>query len=340
MKKDLPIQIPLNKCYQFSAYPLSIITTDDRSWGWVFTNYIQTCIHENFLTAPVPFKFYEFDYSLNPWLKVNRLDRSIFPLLRTSLTDFAINCLSKGVYLYLNLDEYYVPSRSAYQNYHMTHDVLIHGFDTDQKSFSIIGYTNENVFDKSTVSFADFETAYASLDHIENDCHQIYLYEFNKEGAYSFNPVLVAEGIEDYLLSRNTAHKFAGLAEPEQDLVFGMNTYPVLAAYHEHLIKDDEYIDIRLLHLLWEHKNCMALRVKYMAERGYLRGDLTELQDSFIRIEKESRLTRDTLIKYYYSKNKSFLQSIIQNLDKIRQDESEQLNRLLDAMKTREQLNI
>lgn len=333
MKKELPIQMPISKCYQFSAYPLSIIANYDKSRGWIFTNYIQTCIHENFLTAPVPFKFYEFDYTLNPWLKVNRLDRSLFPLFRTSLTDFTINCLSEGKYVYLNLDEFFVPNRPAYQNYHMTHDVLVIGFDEEQKYFSILGYTEEHVFDKTTISFADFEVAYASLDQIENDCHQIYLYEYNKEGHYSFQPGLVAEAVEDYLLSRNTARKYGALAEPEHDLVFGLNTYPVLAAHVEHIAANpNDPIDIRLLHLLWEHKHFMTLRVKYMGELGCLKGDADGLHHSFEAIEKESLQARDMLIKYYFSKNKSLLQMINGKLEQVRQAESVQLQRLLDSI--------
>ncbi|MEW9699659.1 hypothetical protein [Paenibacillus sp. SI8] len=334
MSKELPIQIPPMKCWQFSAFPLAILMNHEKSWEWIYCNYIQVSTHQNFLTHPVPFAFYELDYAYNPWLKVQRLDRGIFPTFRTSIVDFVKDSLSLGHYVYLNLDEFYVPNRVPYQKFNRTHDVLVYGFDDEQETFNLLGYNERLIFDKSVISFAEFEKGYHHLDHIPNPCEQIYLYQFNEKGTFTFDIKVVIEGLEDYLYARDSAAKYRLLAEPESTIIFGMDTYPILQLYMEHLLQNpDGYVDLRYAHMLWEHKHCMSERIQFLIERGYLDRE-AGFYEKFKEIEKSSESARNMLIKFYRSRNKDNLHAVIQLLNQIKQNEYEQIHRVVESLKT------
>lgn len=338
MKKELPVNIPPMKCWQFSAYPLAIIMNEESSWDWIFSNFIQVSAHENFITHPVPFGFYEFDYAYNPWLSVRRLSRDIFPIFRTNIVDFVTGSLDRDYYVYLNLDEYYVPNRPPYGKTNRSHDVLVHGYDAEQETFSLLGYDERLIFRKTTIPFTAFEKAYGNLERIPNTCNQIYLYQLKRDGSYSLNISLIVEGLEDYLFARDTARKYSLLAEPEHDFVFGVDTYRILDEYLKHLARSpDNYIDIRYMHLLWEHKHCMAKRVQYLTERGLLPHGAA-LSGRFRDIERLSELARNNLIKYYRSRHPDSLRTVSDLLVKIRDTERQPLEELLGSLSSAKQI--
>ncbi|UJF34503.1 hypothetical protein [Paenibacillus hexagrammi] len=332
MNIQLPVQIPPMKCWQFSAFPLAILLNHEQSLEWMFSSFIQVSGHTNFLTHPVPFGFYEVDYAYNPWLKVHRLDRSLMPVFRTSIKELVIDCLKRGYYLYLNLDEFYVPNRVPYQKFNRSHDVLVYGFDEEEELFHLLGYNERLIFDKTTISFAEFEQAYHSLEEVPNYCHQIYLYQFNEKGAFTFDIELVIQSLKEYLYSRNTAAKYKLLAEPEPTFLFGMQTYEILQGYMEHLIgSPDGYVDLRYMHMLWEHKHWMTRRVQFLIEKGYLQPG-ADLLEKASHIEKSSESARNMLIKFYRSRNTANVHAVKQILEQIRQSESLFVEQLIEAL--------
>ena len=69
------------------------------------------------------------------------------------LLSIVINRLKEGMYVYGYFDEYYVKSKSAYQNYHFKHSFLIYGCDDESKIFYALGYTKNSKFEKYTIPY-------------------------------------------------------------------------------------------------------------------------------------------------------------------------------------------
>jgi len=65
-----------------------------------------------------------------------------------------------GYYVDIHLDQYYLPKDDEYghESVHFYHDTLVFGYDREQKTFDILGYTP--FFWAETVSFEQFDQAY------------------------------------------------------------------------------------------------------------------------------------------------------------------------------------
>lgn len=264
-KRELPVVDPVAGGYHFYAFPLAIMGTVERSRDWILSNYIHLAFDRNLESPTVPFCFYLYDYAISPWLRVIRNDRSWLAVQDTDPVRFCRDAVHAGYYVYLNLDDYHVPSRPSHGVAHGSHDLLICGVDDEARTFSTFGYTKEDVMRRSVLGFGQLDDAYRSLDVIPNDCPQVYLYRLNEDAAYDFNARLVRQSFEEYLDAANVSTHF-DMFQAAWDRAYGIACYPPLQDYLTRYIEGDDEYDIRYLHILWEHKRLMRLRVERMAE--------------------------------------------------------------------------
>lgn len=314
--------------YQFYAYPLAIILNHKETHPWFYSNYIQLAFDKDFY-SPVPFCFYMYDYAINPWLNVQRLQRNIFDITGQDIVDFVKNALDNQYYVYLNVDEYHIPERSNFHKKHISHDVLVYGYDLENNTFDVLGFNDKTIFKNSKVRFSEFRHSFASLDIIENNCHQIYLYQYNPHGTYSFNTELVIETLEDYLFSRNTSKKVSMLTE-EWDRHYGMDSYKQLNNYYQGLLNNDLYIDVKFTHILWEHKKVMGLRAKYMCDLGLITEELVE---AALKIEDQALVLRNLFIKYSMTHKKNIIFKMIEMTHSLQKEEEQLIKNIINQLK-------
>ena len=149
----LPLNIrPPITSYLNNAFPLAILSTDDQYEPWFYSNYIQ-------LFAPRVYHEGRFNFYVHkaqpaivsPLLDTQRFDRAIIEFANASVTDFLSNCLQRGWYVQLYLDEYFIPVRASYGNSHFVHEVLVYGEDSDSKLFTVLGYTERGLIEAQQV---------------------------------------------------------------------------------------------------------------------------------------------------------------------------------------------
>ena len=104
------------------------------------------------------------------------------------------------------------------------------------------------------------------IKYSPNHMAKIGLLKYDNNRRYEFDLNLVLEQIRDYIESNNTSEKFRMLDAPE-DGIYGIETYCYLIHC---LLEQRNNFDLRLLHILWEHKKCMLNRLIYMENKGYL----------------------------------------------------------------------
>ena len=327
-KKKLPIEKPPVYGYQFYAYPLAIILNHEEAYPWFYSNYIQVAFDKEF-KSPVPFCFYMYDHTICPWLKVQKLQRDLIKFTNQDIIDFVIKSLNENYYVYLNVDEYYIPDRRTYKKRHFSHDILVYGYDINSETFDVLGFNKNVSFKSSKVSFSEFRKSYLYLENIENECNQVYLYKFNPEGEYEFNKKLVIESLEDYLHSRNTSEKFSMLLEPWERF-YGMESYKQLYNYFEALIQGEVYIDIRNTHILWEHKKVMASRINFMLENQIIE---TKIYQDAKKIEDRALIIRNMFVKYSLVKDNDIILKIVDRLEGLKNDEEKLIKDLINALK-------
>ena len=271
-----------------------------------------------------------------PGLDIQSFDRNIAIQAQQNITEFIIGCIDQDYYVQLYVDEFFIPDRGSYRRRHFIHEILIFGYDGKDQSYDIIGYRRNGDYSSSQVTFSELEQALRSAEQNMdlNYMSYISLFKYKPDVDFDFDVRLVAEQIDDYLCARNTSRRFRLIVKPEVGL-YGMDTYESLKDYLQFLRDHHDYADIRPLHILWEHKKCMRLRIQYLETHNYL-----DASDHFSRryaqIEQESGTLRMMMLKFKRKGDRALLERIIVNLERISSEESVQLPRIVDALGKRD----
>jgi len=296
LKIELPLGEPLASGYQFYAFPLSILATVEDSLDWILTNYIHVVYDKRLQKAPVPFSFYLFDYTQSPWLQAVKTDRFWVAASSHEIVDLCRESLAAGYYPYLNLNEFHVPDHFLFGQRDQTHDILICGFDDVAETFTVYGYTASGSLGRTVIDYQGFREGYRSLDHVPNDCYQVYFYRVDRAAHFPIDVRVVRESLEEYLAGVNASTRFAML-RPEWDRFFGVDCYDPLTGYLDAYLSGDETYDIRHFHVLWEHKRLMTMRLKRIAEVTRS-GSMATLAADFCGVEREALMLRDGMLRH------------------------------------------
>ncbi|MGG4094482.1 hypothetical protein [Paenibacillus lautus] len=322
----LPIAEPFINGYPKHAIQLSILCQYNESLPWILSNYIQLKCSKDFLdlskksTDWFDFHFVDPKY-VDSLMYIEKLSRDTVDKLKIGILDLLITSINSGLYIYTSVDEYYLPSTNAYKKRSKPHSILIYGYDSNNKILNIGGFskgaTQVNKFRTYTVTYDEFLKAYNSLNYIDNYDHylnRIYLMKYNTSRIFDFDIVLVKELLGDYLHSKNSSERLRAFNNPSKNYNFGISVYENLISFYKRLENNNNYFDIRPLHILWEHKKCMVERVTYMANHKYISNSSLLISD-LIEIEKFCLNCRNLLLKYRVTKNSEIVSRLLAMLD-------------------------
>lgn len=274
MRKILPFKQALIYGYQFYAYPLGILATHPKASDWVTSNYVQVVYEYGGESAPVPFAFYVYDYSVSPWLETLRLNREWCTLHDRGITGIVRDAIANDFYVYLTLNDRYVPNRFGHGgDVDLPHDVLIRGLDDEQQTFELFGYDEEGIFRATQLDQNDLDRAYYDTGPEPFYDVPFTLYRYDDAAEYTFDLGYVARGVREYLDSFNTSTHFQAQRDP-WDRAYGMETYDLLESYLDEYGQGAAEYDVRNVHVLWEHKRVMVARLRRCAELVPAVGDL------------------------------------------------------------------
>lgn len=101
-----------------------------------------------------------------------------------------------------------------------------------------------------------------------------------------------------------------------------------LQTYLSHLIRDEVYYDIAPFHLLYEHKQCMLLKIDYLRKTGYISCE-NNIYARYNTIVDLSLTVRNMIMKYKMSNNSKILLKARDMLEEINTKEQKLLTELL-----------
>ena len=334
----LPIGSPPIIGYLHHAFPLAILSQDERYLPWFYSQYIQVHCPLNLADGPDPerkrkFNFYRVpncDGPPNIGLSVTRLNRAI--VLGDGLMPFIFRALELGRYVQVCVDEFYIPNKMAFQKRHLLHELFVFGGDSVDGFVETLGFQANGDFGALRVSCDDLQRAFdAGADNNEYDADGIRLFYWDRDVPVIFDVQNVLDGLEDYVLSRNTSERFRLLGTPI-DGAFGLATYRCLIEACAQLFQHPHWYDIRPLHILWEHKVCMLARIQFLEREGFL--DWADgFANAYTVIEKCARTIRMMMLKLRVSRDVAILERIVQLLEQLAQDEGRLLTCLLETLR-------
>lgn len=295
---------------------------------WYYSNYIQIhCSKKLNNDGDVPIDFFtgirrdSFYYLNNPWLFTQNINKNLLSKT-TDIINFIINCNNIGCYVILMLDEFFVSNTKSYRNRHVDHCNMIYGYDLYNKMFYLIGYDFNSIFKPFYISFNELVSAY----HNSPSTESVYVVNFTcPDAGYTFNLDVVVEFLREYLYSLNSFNRFSFLNNP-LDRVFGISVYKALIENMDSIL-----MDIRPLHLLWEHKKCMKERITFLYRKNiFNKAQYDYFYNEFEVIERNTLINRNKQIKYTITKNNNLLKSIKNTLIYIENKERILIEELLN----------
>lgn len=272
---SLPLAKPSIDIYPQHSFYLSVMELQAPATDWVLSNYLQITA----FPAPETGELFFFDFfvadaekHVNPWLAVQKIDRRYFAAITGDPVDALRDCLRRGYYIKLPLDEFHVPRTPSHGRVHFSHPSMLHGFDDAEQVFEFSGYMDSH-YGQSRIGYEDLRRGVADLAISgPPDYPDLFLVKPQCNWAFLFDPIAVAEGIEDYLGAKNSMTRYRTMMTPEE-MYYGVEVYDAFQMYVLAVACGEASTNVLPSHLLFEHKRLMAQRVRRMIELGLLAAD-------------------------------------------------------------------
>jgi hypothetical protein len=323
----LHLEIPPIIGYLHHAYQLSIAQEHPSFPQWFSTNYIQLRYYPktNWLNFYRLELYNGFEYC--PLLDFQMLKNEFLKTNQINIIDLVINCIKNGYYIWLYIDEYYDPNRMYFNYSHVIHESLLYGYNLNTNCFYSAGFNQQKNYSFSEISFSDFSRAFnATADHLP-----IKILKPNEKAICEFDIKNVKDVLNDYINSENTSRRNELINNITSDCVYGLDIYKYLKLYFESLLDNGNLSDIRMLHILWEHKKCMLLRIKYLSKNEHLNNSETIIS-KYETIQKKVLIMRNMQMKYNMTGNKKIIDRIVVSLGEISSEEKNILSKVIQLI--------
>lgn len=309
-----------------SEYAIGVVIENSKNqfYDWFFSNYIQIHCDNQFSNnsgVPIDFHFaiekYHWAYYFNYFMDYDNIKRDIIKNMGIDFVEYVKENIRSRGYVEVRLNEFYIEDRAAYQKYPFEHDNVIYGFDDEEEKFYILGYACDNIVRCSTVPYQAISDSFYDCDSCN---HNVAVLRYNVDYVtYDLNIKLIIRLLKEYLDGVNSGLHMENLTVTKRNRSFGIKVYDVILNSEENF--NTLLIDIRILHLIYEHKKCMLDRVKFLVCRGVIEED-AEFIEEFNALYDMSLRARNVCLK---------------NIIKASEKNCNKIKTILLEMKTKEQ---
>ncbi|NQX44393.1 hypothetical protein HQN87_03525 [Paenibacillus tritici] len=314
---------------------ISLCSPENNAYlNWIATNFIQLYCFQDFNIHAIPMNYnagiYLNDdfYSFCPYLRVQNIKYSLLKKNNINITEFIINALDDDNYIDVYLNEYFVPQGKGFGKYEYHHGNMIYGYDLQSRTFNIVGYSEHSVIRHSLLSFQELEDAM-----IEDGREGWYgigllsIFKLHPYFTYKFNLDLMLQQLEDYINAKNSLESCSLMENYDSRIAHGISVYDYL------ILNISEFQrDIRPLHVIWEHKKIMLLRLKYLKSHNYLNiKDFEFLYNEYSSIERLAMQTRNLQLKNNLRYDLDNIDRIQKNIEMLKCREKDIIPKLIQA---------
>ncbi|MGG4094491.1 hypothetical protein [Paenibacillus lautus] len=319
----LPVKYPPITSFTKHANILSIISTNDNYLDWFLSNYIQLWYRHDMKIMD----FYMPALKDNcPLLYTQRINRDfVNTSINKDTVEFFIDSIKTGYYISVVLDEYYIPPSRSYNKRHHPHETLIYGFDTEKETFNVADFYMNRKYQYETISFNELRNSYSAVTDSMDYLGAIYFHKIGNSNNYTFNINLVHVMTRHYLKGENSSKFFSKYETAKTNgWEFGYNIYPYIFE-HIKLLENNEKANVRMLHVLQDHKKCMEMRIKFLLEKSYIKNHAYDFINLSSNLTRKALILRNLGIKNNIKCSKKIIQEMKETLKDIQLMEKELL---------------
>lgn len=257
-----------------TAFSFAVLEANKLPKSWILENFLVLKFSES-LTYRVPFFL--------KWRCFSRKAIVYFP--KTKISHNIVNYINKNYYVYIELNEFYIPNRKNYKIKDYYHDLLIYGFDIDNSKFLTIAYNNTGSFSPQWVSFNDIDEAYSNYKMR----YLLKAMPFRVSKKYDFSKTNSQEIINNLQFVLHTKKKH-----------FGLNSYNDVLKNIEKAKLNSSKIDLRSFRTICEYQKVLLLFNEVF--------DIPEdLNKVLLNLQKQADIIFNLSIKYNLTLNKDVL---------------------------------
>lgn len=337
----LPTCKPLIRGYLHHAYQFSVLGNYEIAKPWIFTNFIQLFSENGNDMHPI--QFYIPDYNGYNWSVIapsfdyQILNRHFILQNQLRVTDLVQSAIQNGEYVLLYVNEKYIPGTYAEERkFDFNHMMLIHGFNESLKRVYYWGYDKQWNYREDSVDFDILEQAYLDNEYDNPRYEQrLYTFKMNEMPKYhlSFELQPIIEQLY-YLRDSKRVVKNVIDYYKQVEYKYGLDVYDNLIAIIQSVLDDlsqNVWRNLLIpLHILMEHKTIMVERLKYI-ESQFPQLSLAASIGHFNTLATAFEKLRNQMLKFGVSRNPDLLQSAI---DKVREIQENEYHILTDLIGT------
>jgi len=346
--RKLPFTIPDVYGFLGHAYVLGILQNYEECKPWIYTHYNQLYISKDYIGIGE----YRLDFFPNlmvlfsnvPWLQYRQTNKTLLADLGVDFHAFLQRHIDEGYYCSTYVDEYYIPNSISNGVHHFSHDLMVYGYDLNRQIYNIAIFDKNRQFSFQEVTFENFGLAYYKDTGQKGVslCRKVEPREYGGSrygaqlGKFDLELQTLLDSMSDYLHSVNTSKRLRFYYQSIEGF-YGLDVYEGLQEGFRLTAEGSINLDVRPLHILWEHKKMMTARIRYLQEQGALSEDSNALE-GYTRLEGEAMVLRNMLLKYFYSRNNATLGDIVTRLGHMKAAEEQVLGELVEELCRRNHL--
>ncbi|WP_281887236.1 hypothetical protein [Paenibacillus sp. YYML68] len=312
----LPIGAAPIMSYEHHASPLTVISQSNAYSTWLYSNFVQLeCEIQYPVKGDVGFNFLhnKHIYFNCPHLDYLRMSSTYVKHFNRGIVPFLIESVQQGYYPNVFLNHFYCPFEPSYQKYHYWAAFLVYGFNETERIFHILGYADGH-YSAKTISFSDVELAFEYNDDSPVYKTMIKLFKYVPHVKDELDLPYIRRSLESYMASDGTIYPSRSAASCEP-LVVGLECYNIVKQYLEKMLDRTKKVDVRPIHLLWEHKKLWVERLRYFQQQGIEISETSTMEME--SLEKRMLTTRNLMIKLRITNNYTILAKIVEGWDSV-----------------------
>ncbi|WP_068619666.1 hypothetical protein [Paenibacillus tuaregi] len=334
MERLLPVKDPRINCYSYYANPLAILSVaaNKKYFPWFLSNFIQLSSHPEGSSIKLDFfqQWITWVPYYCPFLDVQIINKDIFGKL--NVISFIVDCIDSGYYIHMKVNHKYLSASSLkwYNRTDYAHELLIYGYNTNTQTLELAdNFGGKYKFARCT--FEEFQLAYSNPP-IYNTANyeKVLLLKPKEDIIFQFDLLKVKDSLEDFLASRDTRIRDDQSSSWARNLTLGVDVYDKIIDYLFLLIDKKASIDLRLFHVLWEHKKCMIDRIRYMETLGIIRDP--DIVETYQGLEKIALIYRNQMIKLTMRKDTRKINAMIQGVKSLSITEISLIHKVLEQI--------
>lgn len=315
----LPFTIDVEmRMYHNKSFPLGAIKANIDNYNIWLCNKLITCVWRNgCVLDSVDNDIWGtrdgLTFSQDMWVSPQIFLASGFDLIK-----FIKYMLKNDNYITGGYDEYYIPNKKAFDNFHFSHDYILFGYDDNQRIFKSAAYIKDRTYDYYDISYDDY---YNAVTKNQINKTGLNFKKINTRYEPKINIELIISDLENYCCINNS------VSDSNTD-IYGIKAF---ISFSNYILTCEENLDLRFSRGYKEHHFIMFKRFQILKDLNYIKDE--QLVRDYEKIYLKTEITHNLFIKYNLTMEKVLLEKISEIILSLVPIESELIKRIIENIK-------